>query len=75
MALAGSNGASWSTTYSPKSTRPAGESHKATGEVETGKASSIAFLREYRGRSVPSTSNQGVSLGDQISIPAGGLFG
>ncbi|XP_015885995.3 protein TIFY 8 isoform X2 [Ziziphus jujuba] len=75
MALAGSNGGSWSTTYSPKSTvKPAGESHIRSGEVETGNASNMVFLQEHRGRScLPGNSTQGVGFGDRISKPAGGL--
>ncbi|POO04108.1 Jasmonate-zim domain protein [Trema orientale] len=77
MALAGSNGGSWSTTYSPKSTtvRPAGESQIPSGEAETGNANSMALLREYRGRlCVPGSSSQGVGFSDRdrVSTPAGG---
>lgn len=76
MALAGSNGGSWSTTYSPKSTvKPAGESHIRSGEVETGNASNMVFLQEHRGRScLPGNSTQGVGFGDRISKPAGDLL-
>lgn len=76
MALAGSNGGSWSTTYSPKSTvKLAGESHINSGEVETGNASNMVFQQEYRGKSsLPGHSTQGVSFGDRISKPAGDLL-
>ncbi|KAL5559241.1 hypothetical protein UlMin_035452 [Ulmus minor] len=76
MALAGSNGGSWSTTFSPKSTaRLAGEHQLPGGEVEAGNAINMTPLRDYRGRlCIPGSSNQGVSLGDRISTPvaAGG---
>lgn len=77
MALAGSNGGSWSTTYSPKSTvRPAGEGQIPIGEVETGNANSMPLPREYhRGRlCIPGSSSQGVGFGDRLSTPAGDLF-
>lgn len=69
MALAGSNGGSWSTTYSPKSSvRPVSESHMPNGENETGTASNIAFLRDYHGRSsVIGHSSPGFTSGDRIS--------
>ncbi|XP_024029650.1 protein TIFY 8 [Morus notabilis] len=74
VALAGSNGGSWSTTFSPKSTvKLAGETHVPGGEVETGNANNMALLREYRGRlSIPGSSNQGVGFGDRMPTPTGG---
>lgn len=76
MALAGSNGGSWSTTYSPKSTgRSAGESHSRSGDVETGNASNTVFPQEYRGRPcIPGNSSQGVGFGDRILKPSGELI-
>lgn len=73
VALAGSNGGSWSTTFSPKSTvKLAGETHMPGGEVETGNANNMALLREYRGRlSIPGSSNQGVGFGDRMPTPTG----
>ena len=78
MALAGSNGGSWSTTYSPKSTvRPAGEIHtRSSGDVEIGNASNMVFPQEYRGRPcVPAgNSTQGVGFDDRISKPSGDVL-
>ncbi|GMN45223.1 hypothetical protein TIFTF001_014427 [Ficus carica] len=70
MALAGSNGGSWSTTFSPKSTaKLAGETHMPSGEVETGNANNMTLLRDYRRRlSIPGSSSQGVGFGS----PTGG---
>ncbi|XP_041019533.1 protein TIFY 8 isoform X2 [Juglans microcarpa x Juglans regia] len=71
MALAGSNGGSWSTTYS-KSLRPGGESNKPGGDNETGMAVNTPLSREFRGRlSASGISNHGVGSGDQISTPSG----
>ncbi|XP_038698742.1 protein TIFY 8 isoform X2 [Tripterygium wilfordii] len=51
MALSGSNGGSWSTTYSPKSTaRPASDDGMSRGEYETGVADDAAFPRGRRSR-------------------------
>ncbi|KAF4373133.1 protein TIFY 8 [Cannabis sativa] len=76
MSLAGSNGGSWSTNYSPKSNaRPAGEGQIPIGDVETGNAKAMALLREYRGRiSVPgSSSSQGIGFSDRVlSTPSAG---
>ncbi|XP_043702799.1 protein TIFY 8 isoform X2 [Telopea speciosissima] len=51
MALAGSNGASWSTSYSPKSSAqpPHGENFPSGGGNEMGK-SSLPFSQDIRGR-------------------------
>ncbi|XP_021825304.1 protein TIFY 8 [Prunus avium] len=77
MALAGSNGGSWSTTYSLKPTaRPGSENHVPSGEVEAGTASNIALLREYRGRlCIPGNSSQAVGFADRVLTPAGGHQG
>ncbi|XP_004291421.1 PREDICTED: protein TIFY 8 [Fragaria vesca subsp. vesca] len=77
MALAGSNGGSWSTTYSLKPTvKPGCESHMPSGEVETGTASNVGFVREYRGRlSIPGNSSPGAGFADRILTPAGGHQG
>lgn len=76
MALAGSNGGSWSTTYSLKPTaRPGSENHMPSGEVEAGTASNIALLREYRGRlCIPGNSSQAVGFADRVLTPAGDLL-
>lgn len=72
MALAGSNGGSWSTNYSPKSVRAGGESNMPGRDSETGTAINMALLREFRGRlSATGISNHGVGSGDQISTPSG----
>lgn len=67
MALAGSNGGSWSTTYSPKSTvKPVGES-TPNGENETGMAGNSMFPREFRGRlCLTGNPSQGYGSGDRI---------
>lgn len=72
MALAGSNGGSWSTTYSPKSTvKPVGES-SPNGENETGVAGNSLFPREFRGRlSLAGNPSQGYGSGDRILTLAG----
>ncbi|KAI7987097.1 Protein TIFY 8 [Camellia lanceoleosa] len=73
MALAGSNGGSWSTTFVPNSTAPVpGESYIPSGEKETGMASNFASSREFQRRlSMTGTSNHGFGSGDQISVPPG----
>lgn len=72
MALAGSNGGSWSTTYSPKSTvRPTGESSRLGGDNETGMANNMAVSQEFRRLSATGISNHGVGSGDRISTPSG----
>lgn len=73
MALAGSNGGSWSTTFVPKSTAPVpGESYIPSAEKETGMASNFASSREFQRRlSMTGTSNHGFGSGDQISVPPG----
>ncbi|XP_052209992.1 protein TIFY 8 [Diospyros lotus] len=74
MALAGSNGGSWSTTYAPKSAAPVGESSMPGGDNETGMASNFASSREFRRRlSITGTAGHGFGSGDQISVPPGGL--
>lgn len=73
MALAGSNGGSWSTTFSPKSTaRPGGESNMPGGDNEAGMAMNMALSREFRGRlSATGVSNHGGGSADQTSTPSG----
>ncbi|TQD81307.1 hypothetical protein C1H46_033121 [Malus baccata] len=77
MALAGSNGGSWSTTYSLKpNARPGSESRMPSGEVETGTAINNALLRENRGRlSIPGNSSQAPGFADRTLTPAGGYQG
>ncbi|XP_042484282.1 protein TIFY 8 isoform X2 [Macadamia integrifolia] len=75
MALAGSNGASWSTSYSPKSTvqppirqPPHGENFPRSGGNEMGK-SSLPFSQDIRGRrlSIPGNLSHGLSQGGRVS--------
>ncbi|XP_060216524.1 protein TIFY 8 isoform X1 [Lycium barbarum] len=73
MALAGSNGGSWSTNYAPKpAARPStGENYSPKAENET-KASNLALIRELHGRSSGKTGFiHGIGSGDQISITQG----
>ncbi|XP_044472332.1 protein TIFY 8-like isoform X2 [Mangifera indica] len=57
MALAGSNGGSWSTTYLPKSTvRPVSENFFPSGDPEARVAGNMALPQELRGR-LPVTGN------------------
>ncbi|XP_022755301.1 protein TIFY 8-like isoform X4 [Durio zibethinus] len=71
MALAGSNGGSWSTTFSPKSAvRPVSENYVPSGEPEA--VGSMAFSREFRGRiAVAGNTSQGTGSGERISIQTG----
>ncbi|XP_031102229.1 protein TIFY 8-like [Ipomoea triloba] len=75
MALAGSNGGSWSTTYAPKSAaRVSGEKNAvpAAGEKETGAGSGSAILRELQGRaSLRVGSSRPFGSGDQSFLPPG----
>ncbi|GMI81162.1 hypothetical protein HRI_001785700 [Hibiscus trionum] len=71
MALAGSNGGSWSTTYSPKSAvRTVGENYVPNGEPEA--VGSIAFSRELRGKTaMAGNASQATGSGDRIPIQTG----
>ncbi|XP_039018873.1 protein TIFY 8-like isoform X2 [Hibiscus syriacus] len=71
MALAGSNGGSWSTTYSPKSaTRPASENHAGNREFEA--VVNMPFSQEFQGRiAVAGNTSQGTGSGERTSIPTG----
>ncbi|EOY31378.1 TIFY domain protein 8 isoform 1 [Theobroma cacao] len=71
MALAGSNGGSWSTTYSPKSAvRPVSENYAPGEEPEA--VGSMVFSREFRGRiAVAGNTSQGTGSGERISIQTG----
>ncbi|KAJ0031808.1 hypothetical protein Pint_12742 [Pistacia integerrima] len=73
MALAGSNGGSWSTTYSPKSTvRPVGENFLPSGDPEARVAGTMALPQELRGRlSVTGNASHGSGSGDRISTATG----
>ncbi|XP_039039540.1 protein TIFY 8-like isoform X1 [Hibiscus syriacus] len=71
MALAGSNGGSWSTTYSPKSaTRPGSENYAGSREPEA--VGNMPFSREFRGRvAVAGNTSQGTGSGERTLIPSG----
>lgn len=75
MALAGSNGGSWSTTFvPPKSTvrLPPGENFVQSRENDTFTASTSALPREFRGRlSVAGNSSHGFGSGDRLAMPLG----
>ncbi|KAK8481965.1 hypothetical protein V6N11_013885 [Hibiscus sabdariffa] len=71
MALAGSNGGSWSTTYSPKSAaRTVGENYVSNGEPEA--VGSIEFSRELRGKTALAGSvSQATGSSNRIPIQTG----
>ncbi|KAL4335432.1 hypothetical protein GQ457_07G041390 [Hibiscus cannabinus] len=75
MALAGSNGGSWSTTYSPKSAvRTVGESYVPNGEPEA--VGNITFSRELRGKTaltgdVSQTTGSSNRIPIQTGVPQG----
>ncbi|XP_027355789.1 protein TIFY 8 isoform X2 [Abrus precatorius] len=73
MALAGSNGGSWSTAFSPKSAaKMVNESNLHSGENETGAVSNVAFPQELHGKlSITGSSSHAIGPGDRISTPAG----
>lgn len=75
MALAGSNGGSWSTTFSPKSgLRPTTEGNVLAGENETGGASNAPLPRDFRGKlPVSVNSGHGLDSSERISNTIGGL--
>ncbi|KAM7274636.1 hypothetical protein ACFE04_016502 [Oxalis oulophora] len=78
MALAGSNGGSWSTTFSPKSTAKAGGETQmpSGGEYDTGVAGNTTIPREFRGRlSAIGNIGQGVGSSDRVSTPIGAYQG
>jgi hypothetical protein len=76
MSLAGSNGGSWSTTYSPKPTaRQGSESFMTSNEYEGAVAANTPFPHEFRGRTfVTGNATHAVGSGDRISTPAGEYF-
>ncbi|KAL5850372.1 hypothetical protein ACOSQ4_008385 [Xanthoceras sorbifolium] len=73
MALAGSNGGSWSTTYSPKSTvRALTENLSLSGDLEARVASNMALPQELRGRLLATgNTSQGTGSNDRILTPTG----
>lgn len=76
MDIAGSNGGSWSTTYSPKPTARQGiESYMTSSEYEGGAATNTPFPREFRGRTfVTGNATHAVGSGDRVSTPTGEYF-
>ncbi|XP_057434538.1 protein TIFY 8 isoform X2 [Lotus japonicus] len=72
MALAGSNGGSWSTAFSPKSTvKLVNDSNLHSGENETGMISNVPFPQEIHGKLCITGSSSHAGLGDRVSTPAG----
>ncbi|XP_061346236.1 protein TIFY 8-like isoform X2 [Gastrolobium bilobum] len=77
MALAGSNGGSWSTAFSPKSAvKLVNGSNLHSGENETGIVSNVPFPQELHGRlSIIGSSSHAIGPGDRVSTLAGGHQG
>ncbi|KAK4277124.1 hypothetical protein QN277_015171 [Acacia crassicarpa] len=73
MALAGSNGGCWSTTYSPKPTaKLTNDSNMLCGDSETGIVSKITPPQEPHGRlSFAGTSSLAIKSGNRLSTQAG----
>ncbi|KAL8115891.1 hypothetical protein AgCh_022401 [Apium graveolens] len=74
MALAGSNGGSWSTDFTPNSTvrPPPIEIDLPSTENDTGIAINSVFPREFRGRFlIAGDSSHGSGSSDQMSFPPG----
>lgn len=74
MALAGSNGGSWSTNFTTNSTArpPPTEIDLPSTENDTGIAINSVFPREFRGRfSMAGNSSHGIGSIDQTSFPQG----
>ncbi|OIV96506.1 hypothetical protein TanjilG_07898 [Lupinus angustifolius] len=73
MSLAGSNGGSWSTAFSPKSAgKLVSDSNLHSGENETGTMSNVPLPQELHGRlSITGSSSHAVGPSDRVSTPAG----
>ncbi|TKY74682.1 TIFY 8 [Spatholobus suberectus] len=73
MALAGSNGGSWSTAFSPKSTaKMVSDGNWHSGENETGVVSNVAFPQELHGKlSITGSSSHAIGPGDRVTTAAG----
>ncbi|KAK6927449.1 Tify domain [Dillenia turbinata] len=75
MALAGSNGGSWSTAYSPNSTIRGSplDDYILHGEHEMGTSSNLALSRDSQGR-LPTKGNspQGIASIDRMALTPGG---
>lgn len=78
IALAGSNGGSWSTNFTPNSTvrPPPTEIDLPSTENDTGIAINSVFPREFRGRfSIAGNASHGIGSIDQMSFPPGSRGG
>ncbi|BAT78214.1 hypothetical protein LR48_Vigan04g213500 [Vigna angularis] len=73
MALAGSNGGSWSTAFSPKSAiKMVSDGNLHSGENETGGVNNVAFPQELHGKlSITASSSHAMGPGDRVTTPAG----
>ncbi|ESW09065.1 hypothetical protein PHAVU_009G097300 [Phaseolus vulgaris] len=73
MALAGSNGGSWSTAFSPKSAvKMVNDGNLHSGENETGVVNNAAFPQELHGKlSITGSSSHAMGPGDRVTTPAG----
>ncbi|KAJ1438232.1 Tify domain [Sesbania bispinosa] len=73
MALAGSNGGSWSTAFSPKSSAKLfHDSNLLTGENETVIVSNEALPQDLRGRlSITGSSSRAIGTGDRVTTLTG----
>ncbi|XP_014501841.1 protein TIFY 8 isoform X2 [Vigna radiata var. radiata] len=73
MALAGSNGGSWSTAFSPKSAvKMVSDGNLHSGENETGVVNNVAFPQELHGKlSITASSSHAMGPGDRVTTPAG----
>lgn len=73
MALAGSNGGSWSTAFSPKSAaKLVNDSNLHSGENEAGLVSNAPFLQELHGKlPVTGSSSRAIGPSDRVSTPTG----
>ncbi|CAK9179215.1 unnamed protein product [Ilex paraguariensis] len=77
IALAGSNGGSWSTTYAPKSSlrSPFGENYMSSGGNDIGAASNFALSPAFHGKLlVAGNSSHGFGSGDRISVLPGDQY-
>lgn len=76
MALAGSNGGSWSTAFSPKSAvKMVNDGNLHSGENETGVVNNAAFPQELHGKlSITGSSSHAMGPGDRVTTPAGMIW-
>lgn len=73
MALAGSNGGSWSTTYAAKSSvKPGSESYMPSGDLEGRSSGNLTLPQEFRGRlPVTGITNHRTGSDNRTPAPAG----